>query len=371
MSSVISSLTAKREGTRPNNVESVILWNWGGGTVDMSDFFTRYRFPKLRHLKLTRCAISSWNHLTSRTGALTVLSLNFPSPTPTMSQLLSIIASNPLLQDVTLSSQAIPQNDGSPPSARVPLHNLKKLELAGGLRDVFRLLHQLDHPIRMDSLRLTLDNCKVAEISQIIGPHLRGYLRDRGRSRHELGLLISPGNSIILHVDGERRTDWPLVRIDTFLLIMVRLDRSHRNEGERATLDLIAHIPGEDIVHFETFGSLVTTENICSWFPNLRTITFERARLQTIFPEPDQGRDEDTLLSLQRMCFRGLVVDHGNWRPLITFLACRISSGNRLDTLEVCHRHPMSREVIEVVRGMVRELIVKESGPPDVAATDT
>ena len=121
-------------------------------------------------------------------------------------------------------------------------------------------------------------------------------------------------------------------------------------------LDLIAHVPGEDVVYFKTFGNSVTMENIRPRFPNLRALTFGRACLRTMFPESDVGRDKGTLLSLQRMSLEGLVDNHGDWSPLVAFLACRVSSGNRLDILEVSRSRPMSREVMKVVRGMVREL---------------
>ena len=40
----------------------------------------------------------------------------------------------------------------------------------------------------------------------------------------------------------------------------------------------------------------------------------------------------------------------------MTFLGCRVSSGNRLDTLTITDSPSMSPEVMEGIRGMVREL---------------
>lgn len=93
LNSIISSLTAECEEIRSNSVESLILWNEGDAPVDVSDFFAHYRFPKLRRLYLSDCTISSWDHLTFRTEALTTLHLDFNpySPTPTTSQMFSIL----------------------------------------------------------------------------------------------------------------------------------------------------------------------------------------------------------------------------------------------------------------------------------------
>ena len=54
-----------------------------------------------------------------------------PSSTPTTPRLLSILASNPALQKVTLIGFAVPYDGGGKPSFRVQLRHLKELRLQG------------------------------------------------------------------------------------------------------------------------------------------------------------------------------------------------------------------------------------------------
>jgi len=210
----------------------------------------------------------------------------------------------------------------------------------------------------MDDISLHLDNCSAMEVSQSVGPYLRGYLRDRGRSQHGLGLLLCLDSYIIIRAGDVRGTNSLLQQMDTFLSISVELDGIYGDAIGRTALDLIAHVPGEEVVYFKPVGNSSTMENISTRFPNLRALTFDHASLHTMFPEPDLGRDKETLLSLQRVSFKRLIVDDGDWRPLVTFLARRESNGNRLDALEILDSRPMSREVVEVVKDMVGELLV-------------
>ena len=106
----IALLAANCGEPRSNGAESLILRSQNSMPVDVSDLFTHYRFPTLRCLDLTNCTISSWDHLPRETSFLTTLVLDFShqSPTPTTSQLLSILASNPALRKVGLLRRAVP-----------------------------------------------------------------------------------------------------------------------------------------------------------------------------------------------------------------------------------------------------------------------
>ena len=194
LSSIISPLVVAGQGVRSNSVESFILWNDGNTPVDVSDFFASYRFPRLRHLDFFECRITSWDLLTSRTTVLTSLALHIshPSPRPTTSQLLSILASNPSLRKISLSRRSIP-DDGAGESPRpVLFRHLKELELAGGLRHVIAFLHRLDHPTNTN-LNITLYNHTASDITQIVGPYLRDFLRRCDRSQGGLGLSVKGG----------------------------------------------------------------------------------------------------------------------------------------------------------------------------------
>ena len=359
LNSIISSLAAACEGVRSNSVESLIVLNEVKEPVDVSDFFAHCRFPKLQRLNLDRCRIASWDLLTSRTAALTTLILHFhnSSPTPTTPQLLTILASNPILRELSLSGNAIPNDGGGGSALRVPLHHLKILQLAGGVQHVLGLLHQLDHPTNMDDLAIALSICAVTDIPQTIGPYLRDHFRLRGRSRNGLALRVARLNCyIILHAGDicgcclpapERHVDW-------FLGVTLFFDQTTSNLLEGGFLDLIAHTPREDVVRFEPLGGFVAVDDMSAQFPNIRALKFDTGTvpLSTIFPESRMGEDEEVLPSLQHIEFQSYRGD-GNWSPLVAFLARRASSGSRLSSLAISHSH-VCPEVEERIGSVVQ-----------------
>ena len=363
LSSIITSLTVKCDEVRSNSMESFVLWNRGGyGVEGISDFFARYRFPKLRRLDLI-CTASVWDHITSRTGALIELDADFavPEPAPTTSQLLSALASNPLLQRLVLYSSAIPDDGGGESSFRVPLHHLKQLTLFGNSRDVINLLHRLDHPARMDHLSLNLYHWTVVEVSQVIGPCFRDYLRSRGRSQKGLVLSLSEDEyTVTLDTGDARGTDRPLRQINTFMKVALEYHEEFSSDvQENAILDLISHAPQEEIVYFRTYGNSVAMGNVYAQFPNLETLSLANIPLSAAFPRPNLGEDEGISRSLQCVSLEELTVDDGDWSPLTTFLARCASSGNRLDVLEISRSPHMCPEVVERISSLVRELEIE------------
>ena len=368
LSSIISPLGPTCGGIRPNSVESLILVNEGDMTVDVSDFFAHYRFPKLRYLELSDCNITSWNLLTSRTAVLTSLILRLcdPSPTPTTSQLLSILASNPTLQKLILSTNTIPDDGGEAPPSRVPLHHLKELELTGSLRDVVGLLHRLDHPGYMDTLHISLVDCTTTDILQTIGPYLRHHLQRRGKSRDGLELVVSQFRyQIILQVGNIMGGAdlYALVRgrVNLFVLISMELDQTPSYLLEKGALDLIAHTPQDEVISFRPSCGLSAVKDISTHFPNLKALHFETTPLLAIFPVPYPYGDGDVLPSLQHIFLRG--TSSIDWTPLMAFLAHRVSSGDRLASLVVVGSH-VCPEVEERIRGMVQKLRVDYQSQP-------
>ena len=359
LSSIISSLTTACKGVRSNSVESLILVQEFEGPLDISDFFANCRFPKLQHLRLSGCSITSWGLLTSRTTVLTTLSLHFydSPPTPTTSQVLSILTSNPTLRKLSLSEYAIPDDGGGESSLRVPLHHLKELELDGGLQHVFRLLHRLDHPAKMDHLKITLSDCAVTDIPQTIGPYLRDHFRRRGRSRDGLGLRVAQlGRHITLYAGNMGGASSPglIAYPSRFVSVTMELDQTPGDLLEKGVLDLIANTPRDEIVHFVPSCRLAAVEDISAQFPNLRTLRFETGEipLPTIFPELKVGGNEVVLPSLQQIEFLRRP-DDDDWSPLTTFLAHRASSGDRLGSLTIIYSH-LCPEVQERIRSTVQ-----------------
>ena len=99
---IISSIVVEGEETRLSSMESSILQNVSRSRLDISNFFSRYHFPKLHRLELYGFNISSWDLLRSRTSSLTALELTDiakhpPQPYPRyFRSSLSTQTSNPL-----------------------------------------------------------------------------------------------------------------------------------------------------------------------------------------------------------------------------------------------------------------------------------
>ena len=251
--SILSSLTVNREGIQPNSLESFTLLNNDSGTVDLMKFFAHCHFPKLQHLEFSGYVAMRWDFLWSRTGALTTLILNpeFPSPMPTTSELLSILAFNPALQKVSVP--VLPPHGGITSSVGVPLHRLKHLSISGDVRDVFGILHLLDHPSKL-AVSLSLHNCTVGDISQIVSPYLRDCVGHRGRPQSGFGVYMYEGGNKIGHNVGDVGTvdpSTPWDQVSWFLSIEIHLDGTPPKDllGQ-AILDLLAHTPQEDITYF-------------------------------------------------------------------------------------------------------------------------
>ena len=359
LSSIISPFATAGEGDRPNSVESFILINNGNTPVDTSDFFARYRFPKLQRLKLYDCKFTSWDLLTSRTAVLTTLSLCFshPSPTPNTPQLFSILASNPSLRRVSLSGYAVPLDGGGESPYRVSLHHLKLLKLAGGLRHIIGLLHQLDHPTNLD-LMITLSDRTVTDVPRMVGPYLRDYLRRRDRSPNGLGLYVSrSGCKIKFRVGDMGGIDLsvPTV-INLFVEFVMNLNQTPLNLLENVFLDLFPYTPQDEVVYLHSWGEPAAMEDISTRFPKLRALNSGSMPLSAVFPGSRLDEKGGIPTSLQHIVLEWPVVDNGDWSPMTNFLASRSSSGNQLDSLTLSHSPHMGRKMEERIRSIVKKI---------------
>ena len=358
LNSVVSSLTPESGGTRLDRMESLILGNEHSSPVDSSGLFSHRRFPNLQHLYLIQCAISSWDHLKCQTGALTHLRLSLvdPSPSPTTIELLSVLSSNPALQHIALYNRAIPNDVDETTSIRVPLHHLNQLTLQGDSPLIFRLIDQLDHPATLDKLALTLHGCTTAGISQTIGPYLREYLRCRRGPRGGLGIFISCVERVVIHVCDADGTAPTFGLVDKVVVLDVKLDQPpSRDLLAQAALGLITHVPEEKTVFFEAHGEPVDLGDICTRFPNLKTLNLARPHLPALSPRLSLGGNEIIPYSLQNLSLQYPRVDYCDWNPLKAFLTHCASSGKRLDKLKISYAPHMCLELMEGIRGLVRE----------------
>ena len=360
LNSIIPSLINDSGFLRPSSVVSFILQNESGLPIDVSNFFSRYYFPRLQHLELFDCTIPLWDLMASQIVTLTSLDFDLsPHETaPTTSQVISILASNPTLRRVSLSVYGVPGDGGNLPP-RVSLRNLKELKLAGGTQDVFGFLDRLDHPRRMDLLDMTLDPCAVDDVSHLVGPYLRDYLRHRGGSQSGLGLShgLPYDDSVIFRVGDVGGIDFSApepARMDPFMVITIELgQQDFMDVSKNAALDLIAHTPREDIIYLHSYGDPVAMGDVSTQLPNLRGLHFEGIPLYAAFPKSNLNGGGEIFPSLQYALLDPVVVNDGDWSPLTTFLDRRASSGDRLHTLVLVGPY----QIDQVMRGCLERSV--------------
>ena len=361
LSAIISALITDRERTRTISLESLVLYADRVPT-DVSGFFAHVHLPKLRHLSLTGCTISSWDHIMSRTTLLTTLqlSLHEPSPTPTTSRLSSILASNPYLEELTLTMGMIPSDGGDESSFQVKLRHLKRLDLTGRLPHLFRFLNQLECPTWMDYLSIAVHSCSPSDIWGTIGPYLRGYLQRRGKSRNGIDLFRIQDKCIRLSVSGVPGSTHPSMPTRDFANFTVLLSEALDEEGlSRLDLDLITHVPLEEVVFLRSVGCPIFMTDLYARLPNLQVLDLVGVNMSTVFPTPDQGESrvyEEIFPSLRHISFDS----HYDWGPLMAFLSYRASVGNPIVSFTTFDSPHLSREVVEGIRGMVAKVRISE-----------
>ena len=250
---IISSIVIPGEGVLSSSVESFALWHNDLCAVDVSCFFVRYRLPRLKRLSLSgMCKIPPWDALKSHIMALTSLSLTVKEPpTPTLTQLLSFLSSNPNLQHLVLSHYAVPHADGGVPPSKIRLHHLKRLQLSSHFRRVFQLLNQLELPDEMDDTNLSLSNYSQSDLSQTLAQYIGDCVRRRGWYRGGLGLRAYD-NSLSVEVgDGYECGD--STKVAWFLRVSAYIRGTPKSEEvEELCLGLTAHIPHGEVVHLHT-----------------------------------------------------------------------------------------------------------------------
>jgi hypothetical protein len=266
--SVISSIITKGEETRSNSVESFMMLSDSETGVDVSNFFSRYHFPKLRRLDLDGFSISSWDLLKSRITSLTTLSLTSDerSPSPTPSQMLSILSANPNLQSLALFHGSVPRADSDRSSSQAQLRHLKRLHLDSTFRCVFGLLDRLELPDKLDYVHLCLSDCLPSDLLQTLGPHLRN--RVRRRSPDGLSLLAYPGH-VAFSIQVGDACGGHLTGGDGFMAVEAYMRVALGEEADRLCFDIIAHIPQEEVIYLTTTLPVLRSEELCVQMCNL------------------------------------------------------------------------------------------------------
>jgi hypothetical protein len=352
---IISSIIAEGEEARSSSVESLILENDSRSGVDISNFFSRYRFPKLYCLDLYSCSISSWDLLGSRTTSLTTLSLVAieSSPLPTLSQMLSILSANPNLQCLELLRDSGPDVESDRSSSQIQLRHLKKLRLGSDIHSVFGLLNRLEFPDKMDNLSLSLRDCSPLDLPQTLGPYLGNKIRRRSPDR--LSLFADPDPnffSILIGDASEGDPTWESWSVTVTGDISV----TSGEEAETLFFDVIAHIPQEKVVDLKTALPILRSEELCVQMCNLTHLHLNQVDLSKWFVEPDTRKPhvfKDLLRRLHSITIIEPSLSGDDWSPLTNFLTRRGAVGARISSLSLSGYPHMGEGVVESIRRAV------------------
>ena len=126
---------------------------------------------------------------------------------------------------------------------------------------------------------------------------------------------------------------------------------------ETAALDLITCAPLEEVVYFRTDEIPIALEDVHTRLSNLRALSFNKVSFPAAFPGLRLIGDGKVFPSLEHVLLSHVTVYRKDWNPLKTLLACRMSSGNRLNTLAIVGSlGSRERVVVEGIRDMVREI---------------
>ena len=364
--SIISALTPDDEGGQNENIES-ISWRHHGYRyypIDVSDFFARSRLSKLRLLEITgNFRISSWDGLASRTTSLISLSLEMgghsdpPSPILPASRLLSILTSNPNLQELSLHNIALP-DDTDTSTLKVPLRNLKSLVLTGDFRRLLGLLRQLILPGTLDTVYLVGSDPTVEEVSQILGPYMRDYFRRNTRFQDEL--IVSSGfyeDSVSISVQVLcTQTTTPTPRVS----LMAELTDPPRSIVEQLFVNLVEPIPREHIVSFYYDLEAELPDEFFLMMPNIEALRLCGGELSEGFlqPNPDGPHANTKLLpSLRSLCLENVSFLDEDWDYLVVYLAHQTSDGQAISLEVVGEFRPTRPGLMDEIKGLVEEFI--------------
>ena len=366
---IISSLTPNGEGVRCSSVESIDLRHPEAASLDVSDFFTRYRLSKLRSLFLHGTFIvPPWDRLVPHTTILTTLSLNIGEPSlaspPITSQLLSILASNPNLQELSMTRSVIPEDDDGS-TFQVPMRNLKVLELTGELRPTFRLLDRLAFPGTLDRISVSALDSTAEDVFQISGPYLQDYFRRDHRLPNRLGVSVSASRCIAISVDIIINPP-PRASHKRWVDFTATLQGAASPDVlDNLCLDFVAFTPQKRVSQLQLSTNRALTNRMNNLFiamPNIETLYLLKVTLSKGFlqPDPDGPQANRKLLpSLRHLDLLDIILPDGDWGHLKAYLAHQ-TSDNQVISLIASGRSHMCPEVMSEIEGFVEEFCYYE-----------
>jgi hypothetical protein len=373
--SVVSLLASGGGGIqyRDSSIESVEI---DSSRLDsISSFLTRYRFPKLWHLRLNGMTVDSevWDHLRSYTGSLTSLTLGPLGGT--LHQLLSVFGKNHQLRSLNLTGFCVGNNSDARCESRVSLPHLKRLALTADFRSTFRLLDLLDLPeLRMmDFMRFVLSDCPDPEdLSRAVGRYMQGFLCQE-RFKNRLGIWVRGGSNYIsfrvitkdtnsnstLLSTGESRFQvfaqppldfWPDGTLHTF--------------WQTVFVNLACHIPKGVVISFEGRYPLGAIGEAVATMSDIQELhlNFHYVPLSVGFMQLTPPANTKLFPSLRSLHLGGVIVsdkEHG-WQPLVDYLHHRQTSGGQPLFLQitVSDCSDISWDEEKKIRELVEKLVI-------------
>ena len=361
VTSILSSLTPEDENARLGNVESISLRG-----VDLFNFFTRHRLPRLRELALVNCSGLALDHLTSYTTALVNLSLVndvYSSEfIPTTSQLLSLLASNPRIEVVQLTFHVVEDDIGRACLFQVPLPHLKRFALSMDFPHVLTITQRLELPDKPDQVNLWFCSCTTEAVRQLVGPHIRDRVGGDPRFKSNLEIsAFSLGDRIFFEASVADVEDLclsqPPVRGRTGSKFAISLPQNTSQvEGDKLCTDIFALLPQERIVYLQTNLSAGLMEELLIEAPNIEVLNLNYVTMFEWFllPNPDGPNAYKKLLpSLRWLCLRGTIVEDDDWDPLVRYLTHQTSDDHSISLSVSGAGTHICSDVLEEIRSLV------------------
>ena len=379
LTTIVSTLTPEDDGARDSGIESIVLNGLGGAFcslrksdpgvtvvpsfgVDASDFFSRYRFQKLRTLSLSGCFnISSWAWACLKSHAMVLVNLSLSNTPLFTSQILSLLASNPNLRTLVLVLPKVKENRKSGSKPRVLLRRLEKFTLKGEPNRVFRILHRLELT-GVDHTILDFHSRMSDEVREGIVPRILDYLHRDPRFGDRLGIFVLvEGDSFEIRAcvigAGYHGPDRLPRHGPPYATFLIRLGVSNPAEMRKLHIDTLGLLPQENIVYFETDLPMAVTKEMVVAMPNLETLYLVGAQVSDGFllPNPNGPNARKKLLpSLRRLYLQDAQFHEPN--PLIRYVAHQ-TSGNHPFSLNI---HGSDVEIcpgMEQIEGLVEEFV--------------
>ena len=236
------------------------------------------------------------------------------------------------------------------------------MTLKGEPRHVFSILHRLELPERVDHTRLEFHDHTLNEVKEVTAPHIRDYLRRDPRFEDRLGVSIEVSNDHILlgvSVIGVRYHGPDRLPQQapphTFFMMLLAPD-----ESEKSCIDILALLPQERIVYFETNLSITVTKEVVVAMPNLKTLYLINATVSAGFLLPNlDGPNAHTKLlpSLRRLYLRdagvGVLRD---WSPLVRFVTHQASGDHPFSLVLIGEYTHICSGAAGEIEGLVEEL---------------